>query len=467
MSDAGETTSADATAGPPGPPGVSLSAENDADWWRTLLLFIERGEVVPIVGRDLLAVGQAGSRTHLYDPLAADVARRLNVEPAIPTATNPLNDVACRYLARPDSDPREIYLKVYEAQEAMQPLGLPEALLELASIDKFKLFLTTTFDDSLKRAIDQVRFNGLPQTEVLRYTRTETEDLQTSIAKLARPVVFHLLGQVAPTDDYVVTEEDALEFLHALHLSRPVKLFEEMYRKDLLVIGCRFPNWLVRSFIRLARPERLRQTRSRTVFVVDTGAREDRALVDFLKAFRTRTEVIERPDPIEFVHELHRRWNSRQAPAVAVAAATRPEPKAIFISYASEDAETARAVATALQQAKLDVWLDRDQLMAGDDFERRIEENIGRSGLFLPILSQRSAIRGPRFFRLEWKHALRRADLLGPSIKSIFPVVIDDLAYTNEAIDSALRQLHWFSLRGGLTAEFVDAVKKHYIEHQW
>jgi hypothetical protein len=444
--------------------------DRDEELWRDLLLLIEAGEVVPIVGRDLLEVGPQNAPSHLYTWLAGRVAARLGVAfDAAEATTDPLNTVACRYLeAR--SDPRPLYTTVYEEARGLPALGIPDGLLKLAALDKFRLFVTTTFDNALQRAIDQVRFGGAAVTEMRAYSPRASRDLPGPIDTLQRPLVFHLLGRVAPTDDYVVTEEDALEFVHSLQSgTRPATLFSELYGKDLLVIGCRFPTWLVRFFIRLARPDRLLLARGRTVFVVDTGAREDRALIEFLRAFKTRTEVFERQGPVHFVDELHARWSARtvRPPEVDVAAASQAPvaPGAIFLSYASEDRQVVESVAAALSDAKLDVWFDREQLMVGDAFEDRIRTNIERCALFVPVLSRHCAVRDPRFFRLEWKYALRKASMLPESVRFICPVVIDDLPPDDPAIFRELRELHWSRLADGVT-RFVDSIKKHYRENQ-
>ena len=79
-------------------------------------------------------------------------------------------------------------------------------------------------------------------------------ELPAEIADLEMPVVYHLLGRVSPMQDYVVTEEDALEFVHSLQASGlPVNLLDAFDEKPLLIIGCSFPGWLVRFFIRAAR----------------------------------------------------------------------------------------------------------------------------------------------------------------------------------------------------------------------
>jgi hypothetical protein len=441
----------------------------DEQRWRDLLLLIEAGEVIPIVGRELLEVPTPSGKKPLYAWLAERVAKTLGVpfDPAQPTG-DPLNDVACRYLKDHD-DPRQIYITVFEEARGIAALGIPEALQQLASIDRFKLLVTTTFDNCLQAAVDAVRFNGLPRTETRVYTPNDAKDLPAPLEDLKGPLVYHLLGRVSPTANYVVTEEDALEFVYSLQANRPATLFSELFRKDLLVIGCRFPAWLVRFFLRSARPERLLFARGRSAFVVDTGAREDRMLVEFLRAFRTRTEVLGHVSPAEFVAELHRRWQARAARPAAADAAPAPAqapPGAIFISYASEDRPVAEKVAEALAAAKLEVWLDRDQLMTGDAFEDRIRTNIDQSTIFLPLLSRNCLTRTPRYFRLEWDFALRKARLLPSTVQFLYPVAIDDVPYQAPEIPGELRALTWGSIKDGLTDAFVQAVKTHYRKTQ-
>jgi hypothetical protein len=435
--------------------------------WRDLLLLIEAGEVVPIVGRELLRVGGPDHPTHLYAWLAERVAGRLGVsfDPAEPMS-DPLNTVACRYLTTHD-DARPLYINVYEEAKQLTTLGIPDALLKLAEIDSFKLFVTTIFDNSLKAAIDQVRFNKLARTDTRAFAPEKSKDLPAPIAELELPVVFHLLGRMSPTNDYVVTEEDALEFVYWLQKSPPATLFSELFAKDLLVIGCRFPSWLVRSFIRLARKNRLSQAQ-RTVFVVDSGAREDRTLIDFLRTFRTRTEVFEGADPAEFVNDLHRGWMERRTPEPTPVAPSQnlPAPGAIFISYASEDRGVAEQVVQALEAAKLTAWFDVDQLMTGDRFMDHIQAGIRRSDLFVPLLSRHSLIRAERYFRREWEAAFEKASGLPASVQFIFPVAIDDVPYQHQELPSRFSDLSWFSIAKGLSDDFVNAVKARYKKNQ-
>jgi hypothetical protein len=460
---------------PSTPPPSPVQAGADDNLWRTLLLAVEEGEIVPIVGRELLRVGPDNS-VHLYSWLAEKVAKRLNVpfDPSEATK-DPLNTVACRYLAKND-DWRQIYVTVleesramFEEAKALPNQGVPEALLKLAEIDTFKLFVTTTFDRSLKSAVDRKRFNGLPRTTICEFALNKVKDLPQTIDQLEGPTIFHLLGQISSLNNYVVTEEDALEFVHLLQKAPPERLFTELYKKDLLVVGCRFPAWLVRSFIRSSRPERLLQTQKRTVFVVDSGAREDQTLIEFLRTFKTRTEVFERTTPAEFVDELHKRWTLWRQQAMVdtpVVEQSGPPSGAIFVSYASEDRETAKEVVRVLREAKLEAWYDEAQMMAGDRFMDRIQAGIKKSFVFLPILSKHCLDRAPRYFRNEWDLAFRHAVSLPNSVEFVFPVTIDDVSYSDENLPSTMRGLKWFSIEKGITHDFVEAVRARYRKNQ-
>jgi hypothetical protein len=45
--------------------------------------------------------------------------------------------------------------------------------------------------------------------------------------------------------------------------------------------------------------------------------------------------------------------------------------KAVFLSYASQDAETARRICDALRAAGVEVWFDQSELRGGDAWDSR------------------------------------------------------------------------------------------------
>ena len=54
--------------------------------------------------------------------------------------------------------------------------------------------------------------------------------------------------------------------------------------------------------------------------------------------------------------------------------------KAIFLSYASEDADAAKRICDALSAAGLEVWLDQSELRGGDAWDASIRARIRREG---------------------------------------------------------------------------------------
>ena len=64
---------------------------------------------------------------------------------------------------------------------------------------------------------------------------------------------------------------------------------------------------------------------------------------------------------------------------------------AVFLSYASEDAEAAQGICEALRAAGIEVWFDQSELRGGDVWDQKIRRqihNLGRAVLW-PSLAER------------------------------------------------------------------------------
>jgi len=98
---------------------------------------------------------------------------------------------------------------------------------------------------------------------------------------------------------------------------------------------------------------------------------------------------------------------------------------AVFLSYASEDAAAAERIATALRDAGIEVWFDKEALRGGDAWDRMIRQQIHDCALFIPLISQHSQERLEGYFRLEWKLAVDRSHRMAAERPFIVPVVVD------------------------------------------
>ena len=81
---------------------------------------------------------------------------------------------------------------------------------------------------------------------------------------------------------------------------------------------------------------------------------------------------------------------------------------AVFLSYASQDAEAARKICDALRTAGIEVWFDQSELRGGDAWDRQIRERIHDCRLFIPVISANSERRDEGYFRREWALAADR-----------------------------------------------------------
>src|ERR1700745_2397265 len=99
--------------------------------------------------------------------------------------------------------------------------------------------------------------------------------------------------------------------------------------------------------------------------------------------------------------------------------------KAIFLSYASQDAEIALRIADALRAAGFEVWFDQTELRGGDAWDVLIRKRIKDCVLFVPVISKNTESRREGYFRLEWKLAVDRSHLMADDQAFLLPVVID------------------------------------------
>ena len=190
------------------------------------------------------------------------------------------------------------------------------------------------------------------------------------------------------------------------------------------------------------------------------------ALVQFLRNFKTQTEIFSQYRPTEFVDELERRWRERRD--TRVPQTDLFSPCAMFVSYASENLAIAERVAIQLRSANLPVWFDKDNLTSGDDWSHKIRRHIDRAAAVVPILSRAAESSRSREFRKEWHHALAVKEGLPANEPFIYPSVVDDVDRGSEKIDARIRALHWEALPPDhtLPASYIDALRQAYRNAQ-
>ena len=127
-----------------------------------------------------------------------------------------------------------------------------------------------------------------------------------------------------------------------------------------------------------------------------------------------------------------------------------PTPtRAVFLSYAHEDAAAARGIAEGLRAGGIEVWFDQNELRGGDAWDAKIRGQIRTCALFVPIISQQTQRRLEGYFRREWRLAVDRRHDMAESVPFILPVVIDDTSQTGATVPEEFFRVQWTRLTGG------------------
>jgi len=135
--------------------------------------------------------------------------------------------------------------------------------------------------------------------------------------------------------------------------------------------------------------------------------------------------------------------------------------KAVFLSYASQDAETVQRICDALRAAGLEVWFDRNELRGGDAWDASIRKQIKECALFVPVISTNTNARSEGYFRLEWKLAIDRSHLMAHDQAFLLPVLIDDTPEAGARVPDGFRERQWSRLASDETlAVFAENVKR-------
>ncbi len=134
--------------------------------------------------------------------------------------------------------------------------------------------------------------------------------------------------------------------------------------------------------------------------------------------------------------------------------------KAIFLSYASQDADAARRIGDALREAALEVWFDQSELRGGDAWDEMIRRQVAECALFIPIISATTASRLEGYFRLEWTLADQRTQRMARTKTFIVPVCVDATLESGSDVPESFVRVQWSRLPGGATPPaFIERIR--------
>ena len=134
---------------------------------------------------------------------------------------------------------------------------------------------------------------------------------------------------------------------------------------------------------------------------------------------------------------------------------------AVFLSYASQDAEAAQRICEALRSVGVRVFIDQRELRGGDAWDQKIRHEIHDCALFIPIISQHTQERLEGYFRHEWNLAIERTHRMAQQKPFLVPVVVDGTRNQEALVPDAFRAVQWMRLPGGDTPPaFAERIKR-------
>jgi hypothetical protein len=434
--------------------------------WRNLLRDIHAGQVLPVIGPELVTIpGANGEQIPLYRHLAIELAQNLGVD--LPPDQPPtLNAVACAWLLSGKSS-RDMYDELRDLVDRLETPP-PQALLDLASITDFGLFISSTFDPLLSKALSQTSPGFLPERNCSNFHPNNPQDLPQP---LPSPFLYHILGTHNTYPDFVVWEEDYIEYVCGL-LQRQDNLrilFDHLRNKDLLLIGSPFHDWIVRFFLRVAKGKRFSEARDqgRLDYVADEPAGIAPPTIFFYQQQVGSTRIIP-GDPRAFAGELARQWRERYSQSVQGDIIQRMSddlPRgAVFISYSRDDQAAAVELARGLMAASVPVWLDKGRLATGENYVRSLEHAVKNdASFFISLISTATEGDGGRFVHTEREWAAQRHV---DGFVYYMPVLIEELAtVTHEP--PQFSAIHREALPGGkVTPAFAQRMQRLVAEYR-
>lgn len=113
----------------------------------------------------------------------------------------------------------------------------------------------------------------------------------------------------------------------------------------------------------------------------------------------------------------------------------------IFISYGKEDCEVARRIRADLESSGLEIWIDEEELLGGQDWKLEIRRAIGSAQVMLILLSNSSASRRG-YVHKEVRVALEILEQLPEGRIFVIPVRLEECTLGH----SQLEALQWIDL---------------------
>ena len=390
--------------------------------WEILFEQIVRGNVVPVIGPDVVYVNKKTSTQFLIDV----ISRYCQIGDGVFSSFSQLiND--SRYQSSEINKYSDIYSSLADIIDdnprffCQEPEDSP--LYRFLNIPYFSFVITTVFDPVVENIMARIHGDRL-RVLCFRNDASRNDDLVNG-EDMRRPTLFYMFGKAERKEhSFVVTDEDMLQFSQTWLRpndsgcrAKPSMISNLLANRYLLVIGHDYQDWLFRFFWYAMKNENFGKKMSGML----TLKQDDRKLIDFLSRGNAFARI--EPNLENFVTRLEDGILQYELSNNVVRDRVPEEGTDVFISYSRGDNEIVKRIYDIMKSKGLNVWYDHDSLRKGLDFMKQIENAVKNSTFFVPILTE--TIKEQAYeehpYRLEWLYAVNHIQNIG-GVPYCFPL---------------------------------------------
>jgi TIR domain/SIR2-like domain len=430
---------------------ATIGAMRDEDW-TSLTASIESAQCILMLGPEAFVAEFDGEVLPVRIGLARYVKEQLGPSYDYLDPNNPWS-VAQAAIATEDINTVVAWTKAFYEKYDTES----DALKCLASLP-FPLVINTSVGLSAERAFKAAKAD----TFVDFYDRTSAARNGLPDPAVDAPVVYNLFGTLEHPGSMILSENDRFDFLISIISESPplpTKLISTLAdpKRSFLFLGFNLGQWQLRMLMYAVLQKVQRQNKSFALELEPDDLDRDAVLfyqsghkVHFVDldlptlTSELRTRVQTTP-----VNEAAHEAPHGSAPWAPPAPAPPSDAPTVFMCHAHEDAQFAAELSRQLRANQINVWLDKDSLRGGDDWDAMIEQTLRDVQYVVVLQSAGLKAKDVGYVNKEIKLAIDKQEYYRPPRIFLIPTIID-------SVDNLLPTLSNVQFVDVTTADGVD-----------
>lgn len=392
--------------------------------WDKLIQQIVNGNVIPVIGADLLI---DNSCSNLHKLMVDGIAKIIGINKRFENFSELVNSSEYKDKFK---QPDNIYYQVDKLCKKHIPAS--ERLRKFLSTKQFPFVITTSFTPVVEEVMRDIWKDEL---NVMKFSNNPSANSDIKTDKdLRKPTIFYMFGKYGSgAHRYALTDIDVLDFvsswLSKANNVRPKNLCNELKDKYLLMLGNNYSDWLFRFIWYSMRKPDL----GHGMLAYDTL---DESLINFLE----HTEIFTKQNTSDVIDQILDRLDKKLKENEAPKFNKPQENMDVFISYSRSDQQVAEQLYKALTAQGKRVWYDKYNITAGGFFLDEIKKAIRTAKYFVPILTPNieKEKQDSHVYRNEWDTAIEVSISMGRTY--IIPLADSNFDFYNAAIPERMQQ---------------------------